>query len=97
MANYHRGRAFENEVRRVFEADGGVVIRSAGSKQKADLVCMRAGVALLIQCKRGGPPGPAERAEFRALCAKAGFTGKVAFRRRGQGPSAGFTLRDLGD
>jgi Holliday junction resolvase len=94
MARYHHGRRFEYEVRDAFELEGWVVIRSAGSKQKADLVCMRAGVTLLIQCKRGRPPGPAERAEFKELCDKAGFTGKVACRARGKGPKAGFTLRD---
>lgn len=63
MTNYDAGRRFEWEVRDQLEADGYWVTRSAGSKTKVDLVAIKPGQVLLVQCKRDGKISPAERSE----------------------------------
>lgn len=65
MTNRYRGGAdFEREVRAALAADGYDVVRSAGSKTKVDLVAIKAGQVLLVQCKRNGTCPPAERVEL---------------------------------
>lgn len=60
-ANYYRmGRDLEGRTRLKLMAAGYAVIRSAGSKTPADLVAMRNGELLLVQCKRGGALPPVE-------------------------------------
>ena len=90
MTNYTRGRSFEYKVRDYFRDLGWVVVRSAGSKTKADLVCMKAGITLLIQCKRAGWPGPKERLAFTETCQLAGVPGIVA-----QGVGGKFHFRGI--
>lgn len=52
--NYQKGRALEYKVRDLFIKHGYFVVRSAGSKGKADLVALKAGHRpVLIQCKSG--------------------------------------------
>jgi hypothetical protein len=63
MTNYRGGADFEREVRAALIADGyKLVIRSAGSKTKVDLVAFKVDQVLFIQCKRHGVCPPAERA-----------------------------------
>lgn len=50
--HYNAGVTFERRIKRMLEARGWFVARSAGSKGKADLIAIQAGVVLLIQCKR---------------------------------------------
>jgi hypothetical protein len=57
---YRLGRALEYRVRRLLEDAGFVVLRSLGSKSPVDLVAIRRGVLLLVQCKRSGTLAPAE-------------------------------------
>lgn len=78
MSKYRQGRDFEYVVRDHFLELGWVVVRSAGSKTKADLVAMRGGLTLLIQCKRRTWPGPLERLEFAKICELAGHPGVLA-------------------
>ena len=61
MTNYDRGRRFEWAVRDHLTAEGYDVIRSAGSKSKVDLVALKPGQTLLVQCKRNGKCPPGER------------------------------------
>jgi Holliday junction resolvase len=49
--SYVKGRRFENYVREKLEKRGFIVVRSAGSKGLFDLVALRRGEVLLIQCK----------------------------------------------
>lgn len=63
-SHYARGTAFERQVRHALEADGYDVIRSAGSKGKIDLVAIKRGQILFVQCKLNGLCGPAERSEL---------------------------------
>ncbi|RLI06466.1 hypothetical protein DRO24_04880 [Candidatus Bathyarchaeota archaeon] len=50
---YERGRRFEYRVKRFLEGEGWVVIRAAGSKP-IDLVALKDGVVLFIECKKRG-------------------------------------------
>ena len=63
MSRYRAGADFEREVRAHLVRDGYEVIRSAGSKTKVDLLAFKPGQVLIVQCKRNGAIGPAERAE----------------------------------
>lgn len=54
MSNYRRGAAFELRVAKALEEDGYFVVRSAGSHGAADLVALKLGEVLLVQCKRSG-------------------------------------------
>lgn len=51
---YDMGMAFERAVRKDLEGRGYFVVRSAGSRGPADLVAMRKGIVLLVQCKLAG-------------------------------------------
>lgn len=51
--NYARGAAFERRVKARLEADGWYVARSAGSKTSVDLVAVKDGRVLFIQCSLG--------------------------------------------
>ncbi|RLE85043.1 MAG: hypothetical protein DRJ96_08350 [Thermoprotei archaeon] len=70
---YERGRRFEHRVRRLLEAAGWVVIRAAGSRP-IDLVAMKRGAILMIECKKGGRISR-EQMEYQAeLARRAGAT-----------------------
>jgi Holliday junction resolvase len=57
---YRRGREFEYRVRDHLKAHGYFVLRSPASKSPIDLVAIRPGEVLFVQCKRGGSLGPGE-------------------------------------
>jgi len=50
MSGYVKGRRFEYRVRDFLRKNGFVVIRAAQSKP-VDLVCLRRGQAILVECK----------------------------------------------
>ena len=52
--NYRRGSAFERKVKEMLELDGYYVVRSAGSHGVADLVAVKPGEVLFVQCKTTG-------------------------------------------
>jgi len=54
VSRYRKGYRFELKVKKLFERQGYVVYRSAGSKGAADLVALKAGEVLLIQVKVNG-------------------------------------------
>jgi Holliday junction resolvase len=62
VTRYRDGTRFENVVRKRLEEDRYWCTRSAGSKTKVDLVAIKPGQVLLVQCKRDGRCSPAERA-----------------------------------
>ena len=67
MSNYDIGRKFEGRVKRHYESEGWFVIRSAGSHSLIDLVALRSGEVVLIQCKTDGVLSPLEREQLRTL------------------------------
>lgn len=84
MTNHYRaGRDFEWRTRAVLREAGYEVIRAAGSKTKADLLAIKSGQTLVIQCKRTELPSPAERAEVIRLAACLAPVGVPLIARRG--------------
>lgn len=63
MNHYRSGSDFEREVRTHLTTEGYWVMKSAGSKTKADLIAIKPGQVLIVQCKRNGTCSPAERVE----------------------------------
>ena len=64
MNGAHQGRRHEWRWRNYFESEGYEVVRSAASRGAADLICIKPGQVLLVQCKRTALPGPDERREL---------------------------------
>ena len=52
------GTRFERRVRTLLENDGYFVIRTPGSRSAADLVAVKAGQVLFVQCKVNGRLDP---------------------------------------
>lgn len=61
MSTATKGRRREHQSRRLLEAAGYSVIRSAASKGTFDLVAVSATDFVLVQVKCNRPPSPAER------------------------------------
>ncbi len=53
--NYLAGRRFEWKVRKVLEAQGWTVMRTAGSKGPVDLIAVQPGRVQFVQCKNRTP------------------------------------------
>lgn len=62
MSGYSDGRRVEYAVIHHLKAEGYEVLRAAGSKGVADLICFKPGEVLIVNVKRSTPPGPGERA-----------------------------------
>jgi Holliday junction resolvase len=78
VSRYSIGANFERLVKSKFEAAGYVVIRSAGSKSKIDLVALRDGVVpIFVQCKKDGKITESEKRELQRLARQAGATATV--------------------
>jgi hypothetical protein len=62
MSHYAQGTRFEHKVRDHLAENGYEVVRAAGSKgsSKVDLIALKPGELLFIQCKRTGLISPAE-------------------------------------
>jgi Holliday junction resolvase len=67
-SGYRQGADLEREVKRYLEDNGYVlVIKSGGSKGKVDVIGLKLGETVLVQCKRSGDIRPAERIALRQL------------------------------
>ncbi|MEM0481555.1 MAG: restriction endonuclease [Nitrososphaerota archaeon] len=76
--SYRSGRRFEYRVRDIFARSGWVVIRAAASKP-VDLVCLKAGRAVLLECKYNRRSLPAKDAKrLVSLARRAGAEPVVA-------------------
>lgn len=75
--NYTRGARFERKVAEALTADGYRVMRAAGSHGKADLIALKIGQVLLVQCKLSGC-GAVRPAEWNELWQLAEEVGAVA-------------------
>ena len=80
MSNYSRGANFERRVARILDADGYFTVRSSGSHGVADIVAIKAGVIMLVQCKINGVLSPADRVALFEVCQRAGAVPLVAYR-----------------
>ena len=82
MTNYEAGRRLEYRVRDLFRKSGFFVIRAAQSKP-IDLVCLRKGESVLVECKAGTSyMSGARRRELLALGETSGAMVVLARRRR---------------
>jgi Holliday junction resolvase len=82
MSKYVKGRRFEYRVRDLFEGKGYVVIRAAQSKP-IDLVCLRNGEILLVECKtEKSPLTRAKREELLDLARISGGSAILAQRKK---------------
>ena len=64
MTQYEKGARFERRIKKHFEALGWICFRSAGSHSPADLICIRKGETLLIQCQTEKYFPPAKKAQL---------------------------------
>ena len=64
MSGYTQGRKVEYDVIRDLQQHGYDTVRAASSKGLADVVAVKPGQVLLVNCKRTSMPGPAERADL---------------------------------
>ena len=90
MVPYRVGYYFEGLVRAWLEDHGWVVFRTGGSRSLIDLVAMRPGETILIQCKAGGRLDPRERKDLGLLSARLQVKVVLASREK-----TGLTFRRL--
>ena len=82
MSNYEIGRRLEYRIRDLFRRNGYFVIRAAQSKP-IDLVCLRNGRSILVECKAGRSfLGKERKRELLDLAKQAGASIILARRRR---------------
>ena len=81
-AQYNGGRKLEYEAMADLTGNGYILIRAAGSHGPADLVAVKPGETLVIQCKRDGYVTPPERAKLILLAIWMGATPLVAWWRK---------------
>ena len=81
MSNYEAGRRLEYRVRDLFRRNGFFVVRAAQSKP-IDLVCLRNGKPVLVECKAGSSfLGEQRKRELVALARLTGAAVVLARRR----------------
>jgi Holliday junction resolvase len=83
--NGRRGTDFERKVADALTTDGYLVIRAAGSHGAADLVAVKTGQVLFVQCKLNGRCDPPEWNEFHRLAMSVGALPIIAYRPGRQG------------
>jgi len=82
MSNYGVGRRLEYRIRDIFRREGYLVIRAASSKP-IDLVCIKNGKTVLVECKAGGSwLGKVRKEELIGLSEQTGATVLLARRKR---------------
>jgi len=82
LSNYEVGRRLEYRIRDLFRRNGYFVIRAAQSKP-IDLVCLRNGRSVLVECKAGSSfLGKERKSELLDLAKQAGSAVVLARRRR---------------
>lgn len=87
MNQYRRGSDFERKVAEHLTTNGYLVVRAAGSHGHADLVALKPGQVLLVQCKLTGASAvrPGEWNGFYAAAVGVGAVPLIAWRpARGQ-------------
>jgi len=82
LSNYEAGRRLEYRVRDLFRRSGFFVVRAAQSKP-VDLVCLRNGRSVLVECKAGSSfLGKERKRELLDLAHQAGSAVVLARRSR---------------
>lgn len=78
---YQLGRALEYRVRDKLTADGYFCIRAAASKGLVDIIAIKRGQVLFVQCKRSGSLPPGEWNELYEAALHVGAIPVMASRR----------------
>ena len=90
MSRYVKGRRLEYKVRDIFRSKGYVVIRAAQSKP-IDLICLKDGKVLLVECKiRQSSLSKSRKSELLKLAEASGGLLLLASRKK-----RGIELTDL--
>jgi len=86
MSGYSDGRRVEWAVVHDLQENGYETTRAASSKGAADVIAIKAGQVLLVNCKRTTPPGPSERRDLLRIAAMLPGVGVplVALKPKGQ-------------
>ena len=102
MSNYIVGRRLEYRIRDIFRREGYLVIRAASSKP-IDLVCIKDGRTVLIECKAGRSwLGKLRKEELMELSRQSGAPIILARRRKRKvmftvlSDGTSFEVKDLG-
>jgi Holliday junction resolvase len=90
---YARGRAFEWRVKRDLQGKGYWVLRSSRSVGVADLVAIKKGEILLVQCKTGSDMSIKEKDQLITLAKSVGA--KAFFVHRGKAPQYALIYEEL--
>jgi Holliday junction resolvase len=69
VSGYSEGRRVEYAAIDYLRANGYDTVRAASSKGLADVVAIKPGQVLLVNCKRTTMPGPSERADLLRIAA----------------------------
>ena len=80
MTNYSRGADFERRIASDLADNGFTTIRASGSHGIADIVALKRGLILMVQCKINGRISPADRHDLADIAHKAGGIALVAHR-----------------
>lgn len=81
--NYERGAAFERWLVGLLRGYGYIATRTPGSHGAFDVVALRAGKSLLIQCKKRCRPGADEVESLLDAAGTAGAAPVIAYWKRG--------------
>ena len=76
---YRRGYTFERRVRAHLEKDGWFVVRQ-GKSAFPDLICLKKGKVMLVECKVDGYLRPEERRKLSETSTKTGAESVIASR-----------------
>jgi len=80
VTNYANGARFERKVAGLLRDDGYLVVRSAGSHGEPDLVALKPGQVVLVQCKTSGRLDPGEWNAFHEAAEAVGALPLLAHR-----------------
>jgi len=81
MSKYEKGRTFEYRVKKELEKQGYFVIRAAASKP-VDLVALKDGKAILVECKISKNPSKERLALLHVYREKSGCSVLVAVKKK---------------
>ena len=73
-SHYQAGYVLERAARILLEANGYLTIRASGSRGLADVIALKRGEVLLVQCKASGKLGPGERSKLFDAAERTGAT-----------------------
>ena len=80
QTKYRTGRYFEYVIRDLFKSHNYFALRSPQSRSPLDIIAIKHGIVIMVQCKRGGYCSPDEWNKLYKLAMSCGSTPLIAFR-----------------